>query len=472
MSDLFIPFDNSYAALPDGFSAKARPAQASNPEMIIFNHDLAAELGIQNTDGDLAEVFSGKEIPMGADPIAQLYAGHQFGHFNQQLGDGRAHLLGEVVDAQGQRFDIQLKGSGQTPFSRSGDGKAWLGPVLREYVVSEAMHALGIPTTRALAAVATGDPVYRDDLMPGAVFTRVAASHIRVGTFQVFAARRQYDHLKTLFEYTRNRHYPEAESPLEFLNAVIDAQAKLIAKWMGVGFIHGVMNTDNCQIAGQTIDYGPCAFMDSYHPMTVYSSIDRQGRYAYANQADIIVWNMAQLATSLVPLLEDQDKAVEDFTKAVHAMPQRVQSEWTKVFAAKIGITDAEPEDEELIKSLLSLMAEHEADFTNCFSGLLSGTAAEAFASPSAFAAWESQWSKRIGSVSDVETTLKSANPMLIPRNHQIEAMIQSAVAGDYSKVHRLNTAYATPYDMDAEYSDLTHPPKPDEVVQATFCGT
>lgn len=472
MSDILIPFDNSYAALPEGFAARTLPTVPSDPKLIAFNADLAQELGIQNLEGDLAAAFSGKTIPLGAEPIAQLYSGHQFGHYNQQLGDGRAHLLGEVVDASGQRFDIQLKGSGQTPFSRSGDGKAWLGPVLREYVISEAMHALGIPTTRALAAVLTGDSVYRETELPGAVLTRVAASHIRVGTFQVFAARGQHEHLRMLFEYTRDRHYPEAETPLDFLNAVINAQAKLIAQWMGVGFIHGVMNTDNCQIAGQTIDYGPCAFMDTYHPVTVYSSIDRMGRYAYANQADIIVWNMAQLATSLVPLVPDQSQAIEDFTTAIHAMPALVQSEWTKVFSKKIGINNPQEDDAALIKSLLELMQEQSADFTNTFAGLSQGTAAQEFTNPSAFVAWETLWEKRIASEAKTQDVMTPANPILIPRNHQIERMIQAALQEDYAPFERLNRAYAKPFDRDAEFDDLTQPPQPNEVVEATFCGT
>ncbi|CAN0158921.1 unnamed protein product, partial [Chrysoparadoxa australica] len=292
-------------------------------------------------DPALAAILGGNAIPEGAEPLAQLYAGHQFGQFNPQLGDGRALLLGEVIGTDGLRRDIQLKGSGPTPFSRRGDGRAWLGPVLREYVVSEAMHALGIPTTRALAAIRTGQDVIRERPLPGAVLTRVAQSHIRVGTFQVFAAQRDTDRLQTLFDYTVDRHYPHAKDPLDLLTAVMERQADLITRWMAVGFIHGVMNTDNCALSGETIDYGPCAFMDSYDPDTVFSSIDRFGRYGYAAQADIIVWNMAQLATALVPLMPDTDKAVEDFTKAIHTMPGMLQQHWRQRFGQKIGLAEA-----------------------------------------------------------------------------------------------------------------------------------
>src|SRR6056297_3735486 len=315
---LHIPFDNSYVHLPDRFFTRLAPVPVKEPRLIAFNPDLAADMGITpGTPEDMAQAFSGNRSPEGAAPLAQAYAGHQFGGFSPQLGDGRALLLGEVVDRAGHRRDIQLKGSGPTPYSRMGDGRAWLGPVLREYVLSEAMNALGVPTTRALAAIRTGEVVIRERPLPGAVLTRVAQSHIRVGTFQVFAARRDMDSLQTLFDYTVERHYPDASDPLDLLDAVIARQADLVAQWMSFGFIHGVMNTDNCTLSGETIDYGPCAFMDAYDPDTVFSSIDRFGRYGYAAQADIIVWNMAQLATALVPLMPDPEAAVESFTKSV-----------------------------------------------------------------------------------------------------------------------------------------------------------
>jgi len=313
-----INFDNSYARLPEHMFSDQEPVPVREPSLIIVNEDLANELGIDPA-AITADVAAGNVVPDGAQPISQLYAGHQFGNWNPQLGDGRAVLLGEVITQTGKRFDIQLKGSGRTPYSRNGDGRAWLGPVLREYIVSEAMHAMGVPTTRALAAAETGEIVQRETGLPGAVITRVAASHIRVGTFQVYASRGDTEALQALLDHVIARHYPQANGPAEFLSAVVAAQANLVAQWMGLGFIHGVMNTDNVSIAGETIDYGPCAFMDNYNPAQVFSSIDRQGRYAYSNQPGIAGWNMAQLATSLIPLMPDQDAAVEDFTKRINA---------------------------------------------------------------------------------------------------------------------------------------------------------
>ena len=404
--------------------------------------------------------------------LLELYAGHQFGQYNPQLGDGRAILLGETIGRDGQRRDIQLKGSGRTPYSRGGDGRAWLGPVLREYVVSEAMHALGIPTTRALAAVLTGEQVIRESVLPGAVLTRVAQSHIRVGTFQVFSARKEFDALRQLLDYTIARHYPETDGPLGFLKRVIESQARLIPQWMGVGFIHGVMNTDNCQIAGETIDYGPCAFMDSYHPMQVFSSIDQFGRYAFGNQPDIIVWNMAQLATALVPLMPDAQDAIELFTKAVHDMVPLLKKNWIRVFSAKIGISDPREEDEILINDLLNLMAECRADFTNTFAALGTAKARDEFLVPDKFDLWEVRWMERITGLDNVEETLSKSNPILIPRNHRIEQMIQAAVSGSYSLFQRLSEAYSVPFTKNHSFDDLRHPPNDSEIVRATFCGT
>jgi serine/tyrosine/threonine adenylyltransferase len=380
--------------------------------------------------------------------------------------------LGETIGTDGTRRDIQLKGSGRTPFSRGGDGRAWLGPVLREYVVSEAMHALGVPTTRALAAVRTGEVVLREGRMPGAVLTRVAQSHLRVGTFQVFAARGDTKALQTLFDYAVARHYPDATDPASFLDAVMRKQAALVAQWLSLGFIHGVMNTDNCSISGETIDYGPCAFMDNYHPETVFSSIDRFGRYSYAAQADIIVWNMAQLATALLSLMPDPEAAVEPFTAQIHAMPQMIRDEWLGRFAAKIGLTDPSAEDAPLVTDLLGLMQDVEADFTNTFRGLTDGTARDAFADKTAFDAWSERWKHRIDREDDPQGRMSAANPALIPRNHRIEEMISAAVAGDDDPFHRLNAAYANPFTAQAQFADLTAPPMPEEVVQATFCGT
>ncbi|PIE13094.1 MAG: hypothetical protein CSA70_07485 [Rhodobacterales bacterium] len=468
---LSIPFQNTYATLPPRFYTRQQAVPVKAPELLAFNTKLAERLGI--TPGDptaMARVFSGNETPPGADPLAQVYAGHQFGGFSPQLGDGRALLLGEVV-ADGQRYDLQLKGSGPTPYSRRGDGRAWLGPVLREYVVSEAMAALGIPTTRALAAVTTGESVYRETALPGAILTRVAASHIRVGTFQYFTARRDLDALRALYDYTRTRHYPEAQTPDDLLEQVIARQAELVARWMSVGFIHGVMNTDNTTLSGETIDYGPCAFMDDYHPDTVFSSIDRNGRYAYSNQPRIIVWNMAQLATCLVPLCDDGEAAVERFTALVHAMPSRIDAHWLRLFGARIGLAEAGEEDRTLITDLLDLMTAEGADFTNTFRALGHGTARDRFSDRAAFDSWHSRWQRRVSRETDVPERMARANPAVIPRNHRIEQMIAAAVEGDLSLFERLMTSLATPF---AEPDDLwlTRPPAPDERVQATFCGT
>ncbi len=468
-----IPFDNTYAALPEGFYARQKPTAVSTPALIAFNKDLAKVLGVTHDDlTDLAQVFSGNALPDGSNPIAQLYAGHQFGQYNPQLGDGRAILLGEVVGSDGQRRDIQLKGSGQTPFSRMGDGRAWLGPVLREYVVSEAMHALGVPTTRALAAVSTGDPVLRETPLPGAVLTRVAQSHIRVGTFQVFAARRDLERLRTLYAYTVERHYPQAENPHDLLDEVIQRQAKLIAKWMSVGFIHGVMNTDNCTLSGETIDYGPCAFMDAYDPETVFSSIDRYGRYAYIRQPDIIVWNMAQLATALVPLTDNPEASVERFTEQVHGMPELIRAEYERLFSAKIGITNLQTGDVPMVTDLLSRMHENSADFTNTFRALLTDNARDQFTDPMAFDQWAEGWQARIASEPNPQALMRQTNPAIIPRNHRVEEMIARAVDGDFAPFHRLNAALANPFEDNDEYADLTRAPLPDERVLATFCGT
>ncbi|WP_299895704.1 protein adenylyltransferase SelO [uncultured Ruegeria sp.] len=470
---LKIPFDNSYARLPDAFFARQSPIPVRAPRMIAFNDDLAKLLRISPGDvEDMTEAFAGNSIPEGAEPIAQLYSGHQFGQYNPQLGDGRAVLLGETVGTDGVRRDIQLKGSGPTPFSRRGDGRAWLGPVLREYVVSEAMHALGVSTTRALAAVETGETVFREGPMPGAVLTRVASSHLRVGTFQVFAARGQMDSLERLTDYAIARHYPKAEGPMGLLRSVRDAQASLIPKWMSVGFIHGVMNTDNCSIAGETIDYGPCAFMDTYHPNTVYSSIDRMGRYAYTNQPDIAVWNLAQLATSLIQQMDDKEAAVEEATEIVHAMPDFLQQNWLSRFRAKIGLASADEGDQELITDLLKLMAEGQADFTNTFRALGGGKARDQFLAPEAFDNWEAGWRMRLEREAAPLDVMTAANPAFIPRNHRVEQMIQAAVQGNYAPFDRLNAVLARPYEDQGDAEDLRRPPAENEVVHATFCGT
>ncbi|KIC11111.1 hypothetical protein RA19_07030 [Leisingera sp. ANG-M1] len=470
---LTIPFDNTYAALPDGFYSKLPPQPVKAPELVAFNEDLARVLGVSPGEAEeMAGVFGGNHVPEGAEPLAQLYSGHQFGTYNPQLGDGRAILLGETVGTDGKRRDIQLKGSGRTPYSRNGDGRAWLGPVLREYVVSEAMHALGIPTTRALAAVETGETVWREGGMPGAVLTRVASSHLRVGTFQIFAARGDKHSLRQLTDYAIARHYPGADGPMGLLRAVRDAQSELIAAWMAVGFIHGVMNTDNFSISGETIDYGPCAFMDVYHPHTVFSSIDRGRRYAYANQPTIAVWNLAQLATALIQQLEDPEAGVEEATEIVHAMPQLTEAAWLTRFRAKLGISSAQEGDLELVTSLLGLMAENQSDFTNTFRALADGTVRDQFTDPAAFDGWAEGWQARLESELDPPAVMRAANPAFIPRNHRIEEMIAAAVAGDYALFHRLNAVLAAPYEDQPEHMELQRPPLPEEVVQATFCGT
>jgi len=471
---LHVSFDNSYARLPAQFFAAQSAAPVSAPQLIAFNAPLAQSLGITaGTPEEMGQIFAGNVTPDGATPLAQAYAGHQFGGFSPQLGDGRALLLGEGLAPDGRRYDLQLKGSGRTPFSRNGDGRAWLGPVLREYVVSEAMHALGVPTTRALAAVVTGDKVYREQgALPGAILTRVASSHIRVGTFQYFAARRDASALQTLIDYTIARHYPDANGPAGLLTSVIAQQAELVAHWMALGFIHGVMNTDNTSLSGETIDYGPCAFLDTYHPATVFSSIDAQGRYAYDNQPNIIVWNMAQLATSLIPLMPDQDAAVEQFTEIVHAMPAQIEAAWLRRFRAKLGLSSAQDGDMELVTSLLETMAENRADFTNMFRSLAKGTARDTFLDPTAFDAWEPAWRKRLQQEKAPQTVMQANNPAFIPRNHRIEQMIQSAVAGDYAPFERLIQVLARPYDDQPQAADLAQPPLASEVVQQTFCGT
>jgi protein adenylyltransferase len=471
---LTIEFDNSYACLPERFFAPQAPVPVAAPELIAVNDDLARELGIdpaglRSPEG--IKMLAGNAIPEGAAPLSQAYAGHQFGGWVPQLGDGRAVLLGEVVGAQGRR-DIQLKGSGRTPFSRGGDGRAWLGPVLREYLVSEAMHALGIATTRALAAVSTGERVQREQGRDGAVLTRVAASHIRVGTFQYFAARQDVEALQVLTDHVIARHYPTATDAIGLLDQVVEAQAALIAQWMSVGFIHGVMNTDNMAISGETIDYGPCAFMDEFHAEKVFSSIDQFGRYAWCQQPLVAPWNLAQFASCLLPLMGEETVAIEQATAIIHSFPDRYQIHWRRLFGAKTGLTVAGPEDDALIEDLLSLMQAGSADFTNTFHALAGGNARQEFDDPAAFDVWQTTWRARLQRETDPEACMRAANPALIPRNHQIEAAISQAENGDFNLFHRLNAALATPFELDTRDADLALPPTPEQVVSKTFCGT
>lgn len=471
-----IHFDNSYARLPQGFFTRTAPTPVAAPRLIALNRPLAERLGL---DADWlaapegVQMLAGNALPEGAEPIAQAYAGHQFGGFSPQLGDGRAVLLGEVVAPDGTRFDLQLKGAGPTPFSRRGDGRAWLGPVLREYLVSEFMAAFGIPTTRALAAVSTGETVIRETLLPGAVLTRVAASHIRVGTFEFYAARGDRERLQLLADHVIARHYPQAQGAADLLQGVVRAQARTIAGWMGLGFIHGVMNTDNMSVSGETIDYGPCAFMDGYRPDQVFSSIDAQGRYAWNQQPNIAVWNLAQLASCLVPLMGNDDAAVAEATRIVHGFPEIYQAEWLRVFGAKLGISTPEPQDRALIERLLAVMAAGRADFTRVFAGLSDGTAGDEFADRAAYDAWARDWQARIAERPEAASLMARANPRRIPRNHRIEEAIALARdSGDFSLFHRLDAALRAPFAEHDDWADLARAPRPDEIVHRTFCGT
>ncbi|CAN7533153.1 YdiU family protein [Ensifer sp. ENS07] len=485
-------FDNSYARLPQQFFARVAPTPVAEPWLIKLNKPLAEELGLDvaTLEREGAEIFSGNRLPAGADPLAMAYAGHQFGTFVPQLGDGRAILLGEVIDRNGKRRDIQLKGPGQTPFSRRGDGRAALGPVLREYIVSEAMYALGIPTTRALAAVVTGQPVYREQILPGAIVTRVAASHMRVGTFQFFAARGDMESVKVLADYAIDRHYPEvrdAERPyLAFYKAVTARQAELIARWLHVGFIHGVMNTDNMTISGETIDFGPCAFLDAYDPKKVFSSIDQIGRYAYASQPAIGQWNLARLAETLVPLFDDnQDTAVELANDALGEYGAIFQRHWLDGMRRKIGLAMSEKGDLDLLQALLTAMHQGEADFTLTFRRLCDSArdpAADAalastFASTGAIGPWLQEWRQRLSrekaTADERATAMMAVNPAFIPRNHRIEEAIAAATEdADFSLFEALVEVTANPYTDQPQFARYQAPPSPGEEVQRTFCGT
>lgn len=483
-------FDNSYARLPDRFYASVYPEPVEGPKLIKFNAALAGELGIEFDSSDpdrLAATLVGNVVPQGAMPLAMAYAGHQFGNFVPQLGDGRAILLGEVMDDRGVRRDIQLKGAGPTPFSRRGDGRAALGPVLREYIVSEAMAALGIPATRALAAVATGEQVYRETVEQGAVFVRVAAGHVRVGTFQFFAARGDNDGVRALADYVIDRHYPELKTAenryAALLKAVAFRQAELIARWLGIGFVHGVMNTDNMTISGETIDFGPCAFLDEYHQMKVFSSIDHGGRYAYRNQPGIGQWNIARLAECLLPVIdEDQDKAVDLANAVLQEFGECFQAEWIKVFRAKLGLVTAADGDGELVQGLLSVMQQQEADFTLVFRGLADAAQGRdepflsQFSDAEKAAEWLASWRERLALENAADSgradAMRAVNPAIIPRNHRIQEAIAAANYGDFSFFERLLKALEKPYQERPEFADYMTPPTLDERVTRTFCGT
>src|SRR5712671_2345048 len=489
----FCKFDNSYARLPDRFFARLQPTPVAAPRLVRLNTKLAFDLGL-NPEKLAAprsvEILAGNRVPQGGEPLAMAYAGHQFGTFVPQLGDGRAILLGEVIDRAGVRRDIQLKGAGPTPYSRRGDGRAALGPVLREYIVSEAMAALGIPTTRALAAVTTGEPVWRETTLPGAVLTRVASSHIRVGTFQFFAARRDVDAIRRLADHVIARHYPEASGGAHpyraLLDQVISRQAALIAQWLLVGFIHGVMNTDNMSIAGETIDYGPCAFMDVYHPRAVYSSIDQIGRYAYGNQPDIAQWNLVRLAETLLPLLaEDNDAAIKEAQEAIGEFAKVFDTAYAAGLRRKLGLLEVRPNDISLAQDLLDRMAHNGADFTQVFRRLCDAAAGPdgdtvvrtLFADSVAFDGWAARWRHRLsqesGESNERRSVMRAANPAFIPRNHLVEEAIIAAVnEGDFSPFERLLSVVSTPYEDQLAFGRYADPPRPDQVVHQTFCGT
>jgi len=489
----FCKFDNSYARLPDRFFTRLRPTPVAAPRLVRLNTELALDLGLDPerlATPEGVQMLAGNLVPQGGEPLAMAYAGHQFGTFVPQLGDGRAILLGEVIDRAGVRRDIQLKGAGPTPYSRRGDGRAALGPVLREYIVSEAMAALEIPTTRALAAVTTGEPVWRERTLPGAVLTRVASSHIRVGTFQFFAARHDVDAIRRLADHVIIRHYPEAVSATNpyraLLDQVISRQATLIAKWLLVGFIHGVMNTDNMSIAGETIDYGPCAFMDAYHPRAVYSSIDQLGRYAYGNQPDIAQWNLIRLAETLLPLLaEDHAAAVKEAQQAIGEFGKLFDAAYAAGLRRKLGLLGAQPADISLAQDLLDRMAHNGADFTLVFRLLCDAAAGPEgdtgvrilFADLSAFDEWATRWRHRLAQEgrepAERRSAMRAANPAFIPRNHLVEAAIIAAVdGGDFSAFERLLSVVSAPYEDHPAFGRYANPPRPDQVVHETFCGT
>ena len=505
-----IPFNNTYALLPEQFHSQTKPTPVAEPGPIRVNRELSEQLGIDPdwlASAEGSAVIAGNTVPEGAEPIATVYAGHQFGGFNPQLGDGRAVLLGELAPGDGQRFDLQLKGSGRTPYSRGGDGRSPLGPVLREYILCEAMHRLNVPTTRALAAVTTGEMVVREDYLPGAVLARVASSHIRIGTFEFFGARKDTDSLRLLCDHVIARHYPEAaeqDNPiLAMLEAVISRQASLIAKWQLLGFIHGVMNTDNMLLCGETVDYGPCAFMDDFNPEQVYSSIDHQGRYAYRNQPGIGHWNLSRLAQALLPLLhEDQEEAVAMAQAAIDAFPEKFLAAHTEGMAAKLGLTNVLNSDTALVEDLFAQMAEHKLDFTLAFRRLAdltgaeggveggaeggvengivrtaSESVAELFSFPEAMEPWLDQWRSRLATdpmpPAQRQQHMYAANPAFIPRNHQVEAAIEAATTNqDFSLFHQLVDVLDKPCEYRKEWARYAVGPAADEVVRATFCGT
>jgi len=473
-------FDNTFVRELDGLFVPWEAAHAPAPELLALDADLAAELGatadeLRSPEG--VAMLVGNTAPAGAEPVAMAYAGHQFGGYSPQLGDGRALLLGEIIDRSGRRRDIHLKGSGRTPFARGGDGRATVGPMLREYVISAAMFALGVPTTRSLAVVATGDDVARETMLPGAVLVRVAASHLRVGTFQFAAAQGDPTLVRRLADYSIERHYPDAaDEPNPYLalfDRVLDAQASLVARWMALGFIHGVMNTDNVTISGETIDYGPCAFMDVFDPATVFSSIDHGGRYAYGNQPMITQWNLARLAETLLALFDDDlDTAVEIATARLQQFPDRYHEYWMTAMGAKLGLGDRRPGDDDLVTDLLDLLAAQRVDYSTFFRALASGGLEDP-----TFAGWIERWSARLAEAGDdrvsVAATMNGVNPVYIPRNHLVEEALNAATAGDLEPFHQLLDVLSQPFDERPGLERYALPADPDFAAGfRTFCGT
>ena len=477
-------FDNTYSKLPDPFISNTSPIPVKSPELIILNDNLAKQLGLNFSlisKKELSNLFSGNSLPEGSKSIAQAYAGHQFGHFTM-LGDGRAVLMGEHVSKNNERFDIQFKGSGQTPFSRNGDGRAALGPMLREYIISEAMHSLNIPTTRSLAVVKTGEDVVRENILQGAILTRVASSHLRVGTFQYVAMRNNESELRTLVDYTINRHYPNIKKSknkaLDLLKVLIELQIDLVVNWMRVGFIHGVMNTDNMSISGETIDYGPCAFMDTYDPQTVFSSIDELGRYAYFNQPSITKWNLARFAECLIPLIDPKkDKAIEIATEAINSFDKSYETKWINMMRDKLGLFGQDQKDQVLIIDLLTWMHKNKADYTNTFCFLMDENFQHnKIYNDENFLTWKERWKERLKLNNNTPekylSLMKSVNPLVIPRNHKVEEVLESANNNDLSPLKKLINVLEKPYEKTKENIDYQSPAPVSDKKYKTFCGT
>ena len=477
-------FDNTYSRLPKVMSSQLTPIPVENPKLTIFNHGFSKELGLDFSslnNNQIASIFSGNLLPKESKCIAQAYAGHQFGYFTM-LGDGRAILIGEHLSKNNKRFDIQFKGSGKTPYSRNGDGRAALGPMLREYIVSEAMHSLGIPTTRSLAVVKTGENVIRETPLPGAILTRVAASHIRVGTFQYVTATEDEKNLKTLFDYTIDRHYPkikDSKTPaIDLLKIVMEKQIKLVVDWMRVGFIHGVMNTDNMAISGETIDYGPCAFMDAYDPETVFSSIDHNGRYAYFNQPGITKWNLARFAETLLPLIDkNKDKAIKIVTEIINNFGEIYKKNWLEMMRKKLGLIEKKNNDEKLINDLLSLLHEQKADYTNTFCSLMNEDVQnDKIFNNKEFIDWHQKWkeclAKNNNSTEESLKLMRSVNPIVIPRNHKVEEVLEAANKDDLNPFHDFLKVLEKPYENQIKNNNYQSPAPPSEKKYQTFCGT